>query len=300
MRNIVIVCVFVVLVVGCLPGGGGSTEGDSIKGERGITLSLVPNSLPSKIYGDGNDLHIAVELQNDGSGTVGNGKLYISGFDDSIITGVDREKTISNLEGRSMYNPIGDFEMITFDGTAKLAGKDFDTYSPTFLITACYGYETVASTQVCIDGDPFSISNSEKTCKPNDKTLSGGQGAPIAVTGVDVFAMKGNTRFVIHIENVGNGVVYDKSSRGCNPYSEGIDYEDLDIVTFDDVQLSGRSIKSSCKLDNGKMRLVGGKRYVYCETNTENTPAFTTPLTVKLSYGYRNSISKSVEILKSP
>ena len=67
-----------------------------------------------------------------------------------------------------------------------------------------------------------------------------------------------------------------------------------------DVYVSGTSIKPTCKpLDDNHIRLTGGSGSAFCEFMTRGQDAYTTPITVTLRYGYRNTLFKDFQIVSS-
>jgi hypothetical protein len=87
------------------------------------------------------------------------------------------------LEGDNRDFPGGNFEVLYFPSFVYDLPEGVENYNPTFLVKACYDYVTIASPVMCIDPQPHS--NAEKVCTPHTVHLSGGQGAPVAVTKVE-------------------------------------------------------------------------------------------------------------------
>ncbi len=300
----------VIIIVGC-----GSTsssrqpEENYRTGSQGISLSFMQNMPPSKVYDD-EALPILLEIHNRGATDVtgGMGRVYLSGFDDSIITDISTiGEPIEGLEGRGFYNPEGDEDILEFEGNVRdLESRNIDKVQATILATVCYPYQTIANPTVCIDPDPYSLSAEEKVCDFNSVSMSSTQGAPVAVTRVDAEAAKGKTKFKIYISNVGGGMVI-KDGLGyldkCNPHhSENLAFDEINQVALTDVVIGDVSIKGSCKpLNNDFIRLKsGGETYIICTLDGLTGSAYTTPLRVVLDYGYRSSISRSLEIVQTP
>ncbi|MBI3033612.1 hypothetical protein HYY72_00435 [Candidatus Woesearchaeota archaeon] len=294
----------IIVLAGC--NNGGSTSPDNFrKGTKGLSMSFVAGTPPEKFLGEGK-LTVAIQLNNDGATTINSGNIYLSGFDKSIITGMKETDGISRLGGRTSFDPVGETEIKQFEGQVRLSGN-IDTHKPTFLATACYDYETIASPLVCIDPDPFSVRSREKACTTGDLTLSGGQGAPVAVTRVQLSPTTEKLRFSIDLSNAGGGDVYQRGSQNCNPYSgQELSFQERDLIRVDEVKVSNIDITGSCKpLTDGYIRLIGGKRTIFCEldlgsSGLSRSPAFSTPLTMKFSYGYTSSIRKAIEIVRVP
>jgi hypothetical protein len=328
-RRLFVLLVFVLLAFGCTGSGGTSKSGDVRSGTKGLVLSLAPGSPPDKLFGN-TDFTITVQVKNSGAasidGSVYGGNIYVSGFDPHIVRfesvdgrGIGDNKPLDGLAGlggKSDVNPQGDMIYKSFKAKATLP-QSADSYKPTFLITACYSYETIAVAPVCIDPDPFSVTSKQRVCTTKDVGFSGGQGGPVAITKISLNPGTDKLRFTIDIANQGAGSVFDeKSGEGngnsnkCSPYSDGLAFHEQDIIRVSRVEVASKDITASCQPStsvdgSGKViRLVDNKRSIYCELdikgNFAGQPAFTSPITVKVRYGYRSSISKSVEILRIP
>lgn len=273
-------------------------------GSQGLLLQFLPNLPPPRVF-DRDPFNVVLQVENLGTGKVGNGldRLYISGFDHNIITGIGTDGIpLPLLEGRSQYITRGGVDALTFRGTVRsLTEKRIDRYNPIILATTCYNYETVASAQVCVDPDPFAPTSTARVCTPT-AVGTGSQGAPVAVSNVLVDPSPGRTRFTINIQNVGGGSVFRNGNQylaKCSPYNLGLAFDELDFVQVVDVMISGNSIKSSCKpLDrDSHVRLQNGAGQIFCELSApQGQTPYLTPLNIVLKYGYRQTIAKSVEI----
>lgn len=306
VKILAIICIFL-LIISCKPAKRGEAEENYRTGTQGLRLNFLQNLPPPKLYDD-NKFNVAVEVANVGAENVGktNDKIYLGGFDHSLITGISTiGKQIPIVEGKTAFNPQGNFEYINFEGTVRdLSTRNIDKYPFRLIATACYSYKTQASANVCIDPNPFSPTIKEKVCIPQNIGL-GSQGAPIAVDKIDVEASPGRTRFRLYITNVGAGEVFKEGVNylgRCSPYDpKGLEFSDVDYVKINRVELSGISILSSCKpLDGNYLKLVNGRGFAVCELKSlKSSAAYVTPIVVELEYGYRNSVSKSVEIISA-
>ena len=305
-KSVIILTVLVLItLVSCAPGGREEGPIDYRYGTQGLRISFEPNLPPYRLF-DTEPFHAVVAVENMGTFTVGGpgDKIYLSGFDPTIITGISTYGAqIPKLEGRGPYTPVGDIDFTEFKGTIRaLAQKRIENYPAILLATACYGYETIASAQVCIDPNPFAPGARESVCIPQNVALGGGQGAPVAVTLVEVDPSPGKTRFRITIQNAGAGEVFKQGVQyldKCSPYTPPLAFDEIDYVQIADVQISGISIRPSCKpLDEtSHLRLTGGQGTIFCEfTQIRGQTAYTTPITIILRYGYRTSVATNTEI----
>jgi hypothetical protein len=298
------VVAILLIVTGCTKTATTREQGaeDTRIGTQGLVISFEPNLPPTKMYDD-QPLEVVVKLENRGTYEVGGvgDKLYISGFDSSIFTGVSTfGEQIPQLEGASYgFAPQ---DAVSFTSTIRdLGSLNINKYATRIQATACYGYKTVASANVCIDPDPYSIAARTKACTPQNVGLGSGQGAPISVSNIQLDPSKGRTRFQITISNAGGGDVFKPGAAylsKCSPYSaEGLRYNEFNYIHLDDVSVLGRSILSSCQ-PGPDILITNSRATIYCElSNIAAGSPVTTPLTVVLSYGYTSTIFRDVTVL---
>lgn len=274
-------------------------------GNKGISMYFLDNLPPYTIY-DTEKFAAMIQITNEGSTTIGGtgDKIYLSGFDPTIIQGIPTTgKQIPKIEGLTQYitQPITD--IVEFSGNIKNLGfMEMERFPTTILATACYGYETIANTGICIDPDPHSPTTKEKACTAEDVYL-GTQGAPIAISEIEVIPTKGMTRLRIHIQNIGTGDVFRNGPeylQKCSPYSTGLTFDEVDYVQIGDIVVSGTNIKPTCKpLDStGHARLTNGEATILCEIkDVKGQTPYTTPITITARYGYKEIMFKDIEII---
>ncbi len=300
----------VILIGGCVitPSSGTNPDENYRTGSTGLSVSFLTNTPPSKLYDD-EDFKAMLEIRNIGAtDVIANGRLYLSGFDPSIITGIDSSGfLIQDLEGKSLYNPEGGYDVATFDGHIRdLESRQVDYYDVPILATACYAYETIAAPTLCLDPDPYSNTRETKACSAGSvENVGGSQGGPVAVTSVTVEPSPGKAKIKFDISNVGGGTVIRSGLEyltRCNPYSTTkLEYEDVDYVKIEEVQIGDQTITGSCKpVDNEHIRLHNGKGFVWCEVTGLMGSAYKTPLTIKLSYNYRSTTERNIRIVQTP
>ncbi|MBA3064697.1 hypothetical protein FP803_04640 [Candidatus Woesearchaeota archaeon] len=316
MRKIILMVIIFLLFFsfGCTPKTE-ETGVDYRTGTQGIVMNFMADMPPAKMY-DSMPIDLVVEIKNKGAypqpnpltgwainvispNAKGIGTLYLSGFDTAFIMGMPQSMSIPSLEGKNIYNSEGGYDVVSFRGNIiDFDSRNIDSYNANFLVTSCYNYETIASQTVCIDPEPYSTKQKTRVCTiPPSYSLSGGQGAPVAVTKVEETVLSNKIQFKIYIKNLGDGEVIDKNRLNIDcPYS--LDYTNLDKV-YVSGRVSGYSL--SCRPNNPIM-LINGIGSVICTVPkpTMSRSAYTTPLQVNLEYGYSSSIQKSVEILNTP
>lgn len=326
----------IIVIGGCRPptsSGAGSTYR---KGTSGIGVNFLPGAPPARMYADypyNIDIPITVEVRNLGAYPElkeinywdDNSVIFISGFDPNIISGwkLGDDNGIDLLEGKFPYvkildrrealvgketnSPEGGYDMLEFTGYADLARIDVEKYSPTFMITACYDYQTRVDAQVCIDPRPFSTVMENKVCSIKDATFQS-QGAPIAITRIEETALSNSIQFKIHFSNVGGGEVIARSQlKKCSLTEEGaLQRSDMDLVKLRAVTIGSSALECntlSIGGESGYARLVNGKGSVVCVFKANfisGQAAYTTPIHVELEYGYRTTTTKTLEITKVP
>ena len=273
-------------------------------GTQGIDLRFLPNLPPDRLF-DTEPFNAVIEIENRGAYLVGGpgDKVYLSGFDPSMLTGIlEWGEDIPPIEGRTQFVTQGGIDVIAFKGSiAPLRPRNIDKYPVRLLATACYEYETIATAPICIDSDPYAPTTRAKICTPTPVSLGGGQGGPMAVTQVEVDPSPGRTRFKIHVQNAGGGEVFRSGAeylQKCSPHTAPLAFDEIDYVELRDVAIGGVSIKPTCKpLDKNHIRLTNGRGTVFCEMMTRGQDAYSTPIVVTLDYGYRSNAFKDLEIV---
>lgn len=249
------------------------------------------------------------------------------------------EKLQSELHGKWLEYPRGDFMYITgtkydVQSIQILAGTS-QVQKAAMHASVCYPYLTEMTQDVCIETDIYDTSNTALCKAKKSIEYSNGQGAPVSVTKIEPemrpipIQLKSNETNVlkfneetgefvqttervtqtyvvqpiyrIYVENVGNGKAkypLGKDAPGSNemPCDEGFSAKD--------------SVKIHAKLGNTTLECVpevleiGEDNYVTCYPK-EDTIHFINQnyhnlLNIDLSYYYKESIKKDIEINRLP
>ncbi|GIU69344.1 MAG: hypothetical protein KatS3mg002_0580 [Candidatus Woesearchaeota archaeon] len=210
--------------------------------------------------------------------------------------------TVIALPGDTPENPGGGMEVYEFPAYIYYLPESLEQFRQPIMVTACYTYETRASTMICIDPKPNS--NAKKACIARDVSLSGGQGAPVAVTRVQQQSSSGKVVLTINIKhNKKNSLddLFDVNQLfyKCDPHAgEVIKPSDKNIVDILSVELSGMDITDTCS-GGGRIRLdQSGNGQFTCTAYLDriSEAAYEAPLTVSLGYGYSKNIYKEILI----
>ncbi|MBI5388843.1 hypothetical protein HZB01_00520 [Candidatus Woesearchaeota archaeon] len=317
------------ILAGCVPGTGPGTGTDSPAstgpsginvvyqtGTQGLVMNFVENYPPQEIF-DTDIMNLVIKLENKGTFPLNGGSsaaplagtahIQLAGYDPSILVATRTMNVFPDLDGKSLYNPEGDFTTIDYTFDVDLP-PNVEIYSPTLQATACYEYLTKATPTICIDPSLYTATTiRDKVCKVEDKMLSGGQGAPIGITKIEVNMLGRDdmrAQLKIHVKNEGGGKVYRAEKVGdCPDLLYDIDdYDRVELVTLS--TSDGRSLLDTCKpLEDGRyIRLYNGEGFVICKYTDikRDTPAFETPINVEIRYGYTTSVSRKVTIKNTP
>ncbi len=294
---------FLLSIVGCGQIGGEGTAPrteEVYKGTKGIEMSFVPSNPPNEVF-EGSPMTVLIEYSNKGANPISDGSLYLTGYDPAFLfrnSGGYQEWSLRGLQGKSLLNPVGEEKLAEFTDNDIRKPDNIDRFAQKLKLTACYNYMTTASAQVCIDPDPYNLGGGTKTCTVGIVSLSGGQGAPVAVTKIDERIAGNRVQFKIYFKNVGGGEVFIGPTSHC--YSN-LQYDDMNKVVVDRVSFSNRNI--NCEPEYGTpIRLNNGEGFVICydEGHLGDGDEYITTLNIKLKYSYRDSIVKSIDILDIP
>jgi len=347
MKKIILVFIMasLLLIVGCNLGSKGKnpiTDVDVRKGTDGLKMEFVKNAPPLKVFED-DVFPIAINLKNRGAFDIKpttimiTETLYGDECPDGIKCEIETTKDVAGtlvfgietanvelvneddeggiafiLDGKSIFNPNGDEELLTLDARSRRIGAQSETQPSTILATACYPYKTIFGASVCIDTDIYDNRRGEKACSISDLIFSGGQGAPVAITKIETRMLpqddKVKPHFLIYIKNQGNGEVVNLNEVENVCKGEPLKYTDVNTITIM-ASLSGKPLQCGINNDPGPavIRLKDKEKMIRCTLEPKegeielidiNKDAYVTPLSIELDYGYTFTISKDIIIEK--
>ena len=295
------------------------TDADIRKGTDGLDMEFLKNAPPENVFegsqDDGgkvitSDFPISLRLKNEGASNIEEGILIFASEKAYVNVSLEsKERQEFIIKGKSIYSPVGDEEFVTLTAGAKRISAQSETHPSTIFATACYPYNTILGTSVCIDTDIIGEVRGKKVCDIKDLTFSEGQGAPVAVTKIetrmlpDVDVNKVKPHFIIFIENKGNGEVVNSDKLGAACSSSGLEYTDFNTLTIS-ASLPQGDLKCSEKTDEAvstEVRLREKEAMVRCTLEDGiniGRDAYTAPLKIELNYGYTFTISKDIIIEK--
>jgi len=328
ITKIIISILILIFLYGCGNGGDKDTiinPEEIYSGTEGLFLSFLENTPPPQVY-ENENFPVAMSLENRGANDIQEGYLAITLdkdymlLDKSSLSATQnkiRFKDIDhiqfNLEGKSLLNPVGSQDKLTFSIDALQLEKMSETHRSPIIMTACYDYQTKLSQTVCIDADMYNLKVKEKACQVQDYELNS-QGAPVAITKIETSMGSSeeelNPRFTIYFENKGTGQTIDNNfvREACYASSK----DPLNFEKWNKVKAkafltrSGEKIQLDCDISDEtrkdvEVRLRDNQEKIRClARDSFNTGArtFSTVLLIELAYGYTESIAEEVNIDK--
>jgi len=288
-----------VLIVACEPTNRNelNIREEVYKGTKGLEMIFTPGYPQTRIY-DNQQVNVLVELRNKGISPIV-GTLTLEGYDPQIVSfpsSVTRRR-FGELKERNPYDPEGGFEIAEFSSSRIILPEGVDSYRPRFVVTACYPYKTIASEIICVDPNPFSIAQ-EKACQVQSVAASGGQGSPVTVDYVAVDSTQSKAYFRIKLGNKGGGKIVSYDAVQSQKCPSDLGFEDIDIVRY---RVLLGNYPASCSPER-EVRFFNNIATISCTVNVPpgTGNAYRTSLTVEMDYGYKQSLSREVEILRAP
>jgi len=305
MSKITLLIISIFILSGCTLGSDNEPR-ELKRGTDGLVISFSANA-PQDTYviSDYEEpISMIIEVRNKGSypleddiNILSRGQVYLSGFDQNFIylDSTQRRLNSQHLLGATSFNPDGGFDTLEFRGKISADSILVERYDPIILATLCYPYVTKTSPSVCLDPSPFDFKQ-EKVCTIGSQTLPN-QGAPVQITTIDQEASSTKIQFRIGVKNVGGGDVINLNKlEQCNPFSQGLDLTDFDVVTIERAEVGFARLQCN----PNPIKLFEGEGFTICDLNDYDDvqSAYTTPLNLELKYGYRYTTSKQIKINK--
>ncbi|MBI2136617.1 hypothetical protein HYU06_06105 [Candidatus Woesearchaeota archaeon] len=296
-------------------------------GIKALQIDFLKDSPPENVY-VGDSFRFGAYVKNIGTADIGannknlavdEGKLILVNADTDAIEvknskGEINGEEIIKLHGLSFDNPIGEERIYNFE--ARVRNKP-STAKTKFILEACYPYETIFSSDVCL-ATSNDLRLRAAACEMKDISSSNGQGAPVAVTKIVLQKpqkIKDNYyyNFLIYLDNLGQGRVVE--SNGCS----GLEKIYIDNIVLADKAFENNNIKCSLEKDNDEgsnpnkqfivlkgtadQKIKDRDNIIKCTARFDNTDNqfeklgdFTTTLKIALKYTYSQSIEKEIVI----
>jgi len=292
---------FILLILtvfsGCTSGSGSNNDGDInyLRGTQGIEHQFLRGSPPNNVY-NGDTFGVGLELMNKGV-TPALVYYFFTGFDPYVFAFDHSFGSIMMNDARTQYNFEGGYDIVEALVTV-YTPPESDSFTQPIKAIVCYDYETKVEAPICIDPQP-NKGDTDDVCQAGPGEVGGGQGAPVAVTSITQEAQPWKTRFKVTVSNVGGGQVLDHSiTPYCiDPHNRQMEY---DRVYIECVWLGNEQACLPCEPNPVLIRDGGGT--FYCRHDMIGTTtwnAYKTLLNMRLSYGYKNTIEKTILVKPS-
>ncbi len=327
MRFWILMLVMVLMLTSCR---GGSMENyNPYEGQNGLVPEFASNAPPDAVY-ENTPFPVKLGVHNMGAANVHYDDLLITFSGDPLYINIpvevqQYEPTIHDPEselirGRSLGWPDGEKKIFSVPAFYSFFVKPVygTRQKPETDLAAsiCYKYNTLATSDVCIDTNVYYANEREQPCVQQDVSFSNGQGAPITVTDIEVqsFPVVDNLlgtesirpHFTIHFRDVGDGRLIGPASLPMDTacFLKGIPSEQINTVKLDAWLLG---TKLECQ-PGELIKMFDGEGVARCTvpSNNLNDPIyaskqnFQSVLIVNLTYMYKTATTKTLEVNRIP
>lgn len=295
--------IILILLLGLLTACGSSTSiptNDQYRtGYSGLQIQFVRNNPPVELI-ETIPFAVALQVHNRGPFDVKNAFLVLS-YDTDYVGMASDTKSIS-LEGRNIYNPQGESRAYFFQAETRKLDAESQRRKVPIIASLCYVYESLLTDVICLDkGYETGQDRGRVICTPQDKRYSG-QGGPVGISSLDITILPNEeTQYAkVYLDMVvthsGNGIIVqpDAYKQAC---TSGTPSESINKVLVKSAALSDFPLVCSDQyvtLRNNQARLR-------CESTHEINIAafpFNAPVYLELEYGYVDSVTTNVEIIR--
>lgn len=334
IKFLLLFAILILFIAGCGTGSSQTKKEINVRvGFDGLKLEFLKNTPPQKVFED-STFPVIIKVKNNGAYSLRDEEKAI------LSLGVERDYTKNvqllvgkaqlleqagnaaslNLEGKSSIN-LGEEQVISYNIVAGRIDPQSEVHPSTVIATLCYPYKTVLDTAACIDTDVSGIKPGKKVCQVQDLVFNSGQGAPVAVTKVEVNMLPSQIekgiqpkivpQFLIFVENKGQGIVIKKEEVSNFCTKSDTTHSNLNIV-YVKVCLSNFCTDNggiTCQLEvkpnsneRGHIKLKDKKDVIRCTKKDgldSAQDAYLSPLKIELDYGYTQSIAGGYFIHKT-
>ncbi|RMF06179.1 hypothetical protein D6764_02865 [Candidatus Woesearchaeota archaeon] len=293
-----------VLVSGCGSGNSSTTSSDKtpfVGGTEGLSIDFMDGAPPPEVYDGGNyPFEVALRVQNKGEHDVPANEVTVelTGIDpaDFSVSPADLVKhpdedllgTMKDSDGNIIDGTITYINFPNFNYAGQLSGNMIFTLRA----DACYTYETVANTKLCIIEDVLDF-DAETVCKVNEKKTVFNSGAPVQVTSFEQSPMGQNRiSFTFEVSHAGLGKIYGE---GTNCDSTVTNEDKVYVEVDTGIEGHPADCPGLGGGPSGTITLYGGKRTIRCNQDVSGaTTNYEKVITIRLRYDYEQTASKTL------
>lgn len=267
-------------------------------GTSALDVSFNPNSISDVLMCQ--QANVMVDMRNSGAYNIDDGSFTFI-FEDQYFEAVGSSKGDFSLDGKSYFNPQGDFMLKEFRIKNKGLPSQLESYVSPLIFLACYTYKTFGTVQVCVDPDIMNL-NPNKPCRIEPVALSGGQGAPVAVTRVETLMVPEEEQvrpaFAVFIQHLGSGSVVSKEGAKLACTAEKIKIGEL--LSKVSVNVKVKDLVLDCPDELVRLEADKESRVIckFPELIGMNSGTYSTVLSVEIDYGYVSSALLPVSVTR--
>ncbi|MBS3105611.1 hypothetical protein J4234_05105 [Candidatus Woesearchaeota archaeon] len=323
-KTILITSLLIIFIISCTGTSTKKTQDIDVRvGFDGLKMEFLKNTPPQRIF-EGDKFPVVVKVRNSGAADIKSNAAFISiGFEKDYTKNIElltsgNVQPLSGLnniasfgiEGKSIINQKGGEEVISYNLVAGKVDPQSEFHSSAAIATLCYPYKTVLDATFCMDTDPNNLRPGKKVCKLQDLAFANGQGAPVAISKIEVQMLpsqdsgKITPQFLIYVENKGTGIVIknDAVKEFCTQGKVSSDkFNTITVKAFFPGTGLGEELdcepkEKGNKEKQGYVKLKDKKDIIRCafkEGIQNNQDPFLKPLRIDMTYGYTQSISAS-------
>ena len=266
-------------LVSCQQGGSSSKETNYMTGVKDINLKYIGDETAY----EERPLNLFMSLNNKLAYDAEGVRVSVVGLDEAYVDLQDREEAVGLMQGQSVFNPEGETKNIRFSGGIKKLPPGADKIDQNYFVYIDYFSKMIFNPTICIGPVLYGVENGG--CKGSNsdgrsqKLSYSGQGAPLAVTNLEVVSGDGQVELRLILKNLGKG--------------------DMEDVSISQADLGGKKI--SCKYVNSAgdtftFTQEKNEADVICEAVVSRSSTYETPLQMEFLYKYRLKIKQQLEL----
>jgi hypothetical protein len=278
-------------------------------GTEGLSLSFIKNA-PSEQIPSETTFTTGVLIENRGAANIpmNEGVVVVSADDFGEYGTIlqKEDKKLFALQGKSAMRIFtGERDIMFFYMNAPVVEEKTEQEA-TITARACYDYNTLAQTSLCLDKSLETYDNTRKACTQQDLIQMQSQGAPVAITRIEVVRLFSSTTklkfaFKIYVKNMGTGFVIAKNTFNSfctNSANTALNKNFFGRVNIE-AHLANEQLLCTPKAYVDLFQIE--EDYILCETKTEydvSNTAYKSLLTINATYGYVETISQKISVIR--
>jgi hypothetical protein len=273
LTNVLIIVVLAIFLVGCGSSGQGTAKTNFKTGSGGLRTSFFNNAPPDKIYPN-SDFRIILQIKNEAAYDLTAGEISIIGLEEKYFEVGPVRQVFPLLEGRSLLNPSGGKMFMEFEGKAGKLFQNAQNYRGNYFLKTKFKSAVEFSDTICLSPRLYEIYDSG--CNPQEKKGYSGQGAPLAITDIELVAYPIGTgakiEFRTRLKNLGNGMISHINLKSAR----------LGGVEFQECEFQGPVVNAHEALLSANKQ----ESMLLCETTLASSSSYETTLAFDFDYDY--------------